>query len=770
MVRAESARGADSRQFPGQNLLDFSGSKRPLFARGKRGNRRSGQFSPSSQFEDDGEVEESGRRSSVLRKGKKVADQTEDSPSSLKLRISSPFDFQHVSHADRRHITSLDATPEQNGTTEHRGALKGIRADGLHFDNLSSDSLAAPESRAASVMGFRSQAMSPSFAPEHDVSSATLRTARSVESFSQPGILPRAHRHTRSATPSSRPFSPIDDALETDLSGRRVAASPHSNRNSGVWDKFVPLVSPFLDNKLPTIADESDNFGHAITTPDDSAIHAITPIYSPGLEDVAEEPERFSSPRPAPSPPMRSPRPPRSPFFDSISSRSAQRTPISRTNSRSGSATSSKPTTQRAPITRPISQMSDTLGSSTPAKRNSLRRPSTTRRKSNTWRVIEESWEDDVDFIYENALEADCEFDWENGSDGARTPEDRERTPQQQDGQQNGQEPTSASNHSRTISMQSEEEFVDNSTFYPGNFRPSLLVPSTISVPELEYRSALSASTADTGMHTPSDLFSSMDRRQAPYSESEGFVLTPSMLIPPEYKEQPRDEMYNDLLANYEGSDRHFPILDARKSIASSSRSSHIRSSKRSSYDSSLMSSGIWSTPVRRSASSSGSLPELVHSRRSRKDINAAVEQLSQQVAAVTTGGNSMTETEDDDVTPPGRQCQDRTFFASEDEEEAQSSQFAIESEVRASLDLAQQGSSRSSRQQPHGHKYASSDGAAKLLASPMMRTPELQQAPKGRARAASSAARNSRPYLSLFPTPPKTTPLATPTSPNPAK
>jgi hypothetical protein len=377
-----------------------------------------------------------------------------------------------------------------------------------------------------------------------------------------------------------------------------------------------------------------------------------------------------------------------------------------------------------------------------------------------------------VDYIYDNALEADCDSDWQYPTDQETDSEDRDRTPEQRDHNR----PSTAISHRTNAASVSEDETSLHAGLLTKGFRPSLLVPCPSSLPELESRSAISASTADTGIQTPSDFFTSLQPPQAPYVESEGLVLTPSLLIPPEYKETEtaRDEMYNDIIADYEGSDRHFPILDTNPSGISSSRSSHVRSSKRSSYDSSLMSSGqgsvSWNSPIRRSASSSGSLPELIHSRRSRRELNISVEQLSEQMSSFGAFEEDPSGVDEDDATPPGRVVRDKTFFAADDEDQASLNlKASVESEVRASLELARRGSARSGRAPVSSHKYAASDGAAKLLASPLPATPELHPPPKSRARAASSsngARVNRRPYLSLFPAPPKQSPLATPTSP----
>jgi hypothetical protein len=148
-----------------------------------------------------------------------------------------------------------------------------------------------------------------------------------------------------------------------------------------------------------------------------------------------------------------------------------------------------------------------------------------------------------------------------------------------------------------------------------------------------------------------------------------------------------------------------------------------------------------------------------------------AGDQLSEQIAFLNE------DKEDDDVTPPGRTLEGRTFFASDDEapQDEEQSRSSIETELRASLDLARrgsqrinhptveeelkssldlarQGSQRSSRTSARQHKPALSDGAAKLLSVSVSKEEPVA---KPRSRAATTAQARS-PMLSLFPAPPR--------------
>ena len=666
-----------------------------------------------------------------------------------------------MTHTDRQQFAALEQASEEDLNAEFqtlqttqtpRRDLNGIQADNLHFQNFSSENLAASQFRSGSVLGVKSPASDQNLSFHGSpVSGKSIRMTRSVESFSQPSLSPRSHRQTQSVNAPPRvssrlPLTRIDDLPEESSDIRESLphspGRPRSNRHSGFWDKFAPLSPHTVCDKLPSMTEEPSYVTHAVTTPDDSAIHPMTPPFSPDLGDVAEEPEQFTNPRSAPHPPPESPM---RPLFDSFSFSGTQRSSLSRSNSRRNSYT-------RGPMTRPISQMSETLGS--PSRKSVSWRAPNSRRKSNTWRVIEESWEDDVDFIYDNALEADCDFDWDRSSD-AEADDDKGCTQEQQNHELR---PTAVLQDIETSFMPSSNEARTYPTLNTRAFHP-LLVPSPSNVPELESRSAISSST-DNGIRTPSEFFIPMGIRKE--SLIEGFSLTPSLLVPADFKEQvAREDMYDDILADYEDSDRHFSLLDASQSITSSTRSSRVRSSKRSSYDSSLMSasyvSGSWNSPIRRSASSSGSLPELVHSRRARKDFNLMVDRLSEQVASFTSFNDDEAEDhEDNNTTPPGRQSQDQTFFTAEEAEpEGQSLTVSIEGEMRASLELARRGSTRSSCAPLHYHKHASSDGAAKLLATQMQQPSN----PRNRAASSSNIVRAHRPpYLSLFPAPPKYT------------
>ncbi|KAH6622156.1 hypothetical protein C7974DRAFT_217167 [Boeremia exigua] len=709
------------RQVPSQSRLDNAGPRRSMF-RGKMGKRLSESIGSGLDIDDFPEADPGKKRASFLRK-RKGTNESESSHHELKNRISSPFDFQHLTHAGRHQIAALEQNPESvmaAGWAQHAAQASTSASQGAHRPRQrSTDNLMASKSawRSPPQSPRQSGWQQPEFQNGASLSRPELRLTRSVESFSQPGMNLRAHRHSSSVvapprTTSLLPASSITNIPEEMSTNQASTTSPsfRSKRQSGIWDAFTLSAVPQAD-QLPGIGEDSSFVGNAVTTPDDSAIQAMTPPFSPSLEDVAEEPERFVSPRPAPQPPrLKTPTSPK-PFFSEPFSFNHQRSSGVRTRPRGNSRASPKSASLNVSNVRPVSHVSETFASPSSTRESPVPRPTTTRRKSNTWRAIEESWEEDVDYIYEHALEAECDNDWDCVSeDEDFTDRHRALTRAIYEERPSIPETLQSSQYSASSKPMFQLQMP---------FPVSRLPPSNDSVPELGTASTVSASTTGTALQTP-------------FHEAEGFALSPSLLLPQDYKEV-AETSYEDILKEYDGSDCHFPLMDPDESATSSTRSSRVRFSRRSSYDSSLVSSaqssGLWRSPVRRSASSAGSVPELVHSRRTRQHFSLVVDELSEQVAAMQAFGSDGEE--DDDVTPPGpsRLSTERSFFTS-----------------------AQELSDNQSYQRnTHSHKQALSDGAAHL--------PVSAEHVKPRARAATTSRTNEQEYLHLFPTPPSFSP-----------
>ncbi|KAJ4988701.1 hypothetical protein SVAN01_05834 [Stagonosporopsis vannaccii] len=709
------------RHTPSYSRLDTAGARRSMF-RGKMSKRLSESIGSGVDIEDNQDADAGRKRASFLRKRKGVNES--EAYNDLKNRISSPFDFQHLTHTDRHQVAELEqALGSEKGAAwaQRAGQVSASRARGADSSrHMSTENLMASEPMWGDVTTPRSPPQSPTqrdwqqaeFQNSSSTARPELRLTRSVESFSQPGMNLRAHRHSSSViapprTSSLIPASAIHNIAEEGSVVQVSNTSPaiRSKRQSGIWDTFTLPIAPQSD-QLPGIEEDSDSafVGNALTTPDDSAIQALTPPFSPSLEDVAEEPERFVSPRPAPQPPrLKTPTSPKSFFTDSFSFNN-QRSSGLRARPRGNSRASPKSSNLNASFIRPTSQISETLVSPSSTRGSPVPKPSITRRKSNTWRGIEESWEEDVDYIYEHALEAECDNDWDCVSED---------------------EDFVDPHRALTRAIYEERPPVPQAS-QPGRYSAS-------NKPAFQLQMPFSSLRAPPGNDSVSDLgttsTTSASTLQTPFHETEGFVLSPSLLLPQDYKEA-AEASYEDILKEYDGSGCHFPIIDVDDSTTSSTRSSRVRFSRRSSYDSSLVSSaqssGLWSSPVRRSASSAGSVPELVHSRRTRQNFSLIVDELSEQVASMQTFGSDGEQ--DDDITPPGlsRLSAERSFFD----------------------DLSK---NKSYQRNKHSHKQALSDGAAQLLAS--------AGDVKVRARAATTSHMNEEEYLHLFPTPPSFSP-----------
>lgn len=682
----------------------------------------------------------------------------------LRMRhISNPFDFQHLTHTNSQHLQQALESSQNELVAEfwaHRASqvpnkeLRGIKVEDLNsnapFEAVSSD--ARPESDSSM---FRSSLVSPKTrdlyqSPSPKSDPQAVRHTRSTGSFSQP-IPPSSPRSPKSRDPHvptapPRMSSRLGSARGEDTPIAQVlAGNGTSKRSSGIWNNSFhrPSVSNEFVNDLPFIP-------HAVTTPDDTAMHAASPTWNAtDLEHIAEEEEGYFGRKSHDQSVLYSPSPEMSPTQkpdagSDLPLRSDQMGPHEHLKSFAN---------HRPTRPRPLSQMSDTLGApfcppssggkKTPGAMGAIQRSAGIRRRSTFFRSLEETntWEDDIDYCYDIGADADCDFEWDRMSTEAK-----ERYT-----------PNSATFANRTSTVVEEDEEHEqgagctteeklNSGFMPNSFRPSLVVPSKSSIPDLDYRSAVSTST--NSLLTPVDPYVSSNPKERSTTDYQlgDDSYTPSLLVPQDFKEQvSKEEMYDDLLNDYE-SDRHYPLVHARSentlSIAESSRSGPSRYSMASSYESSLRSASIsLSSPARGSRGSTGSVPELVHSRRAaRRTMEIMVNRLSKEMTF-----------EDDEEDTGSKRPQ--TFFAddqdgSDDEmEETKKPEPRPTARRGATAPAALLRSPVSSY-----HERSASDGAAKLLAKAGVkpqhaRTTSTEQLPPRR---------GSKPTLSLFPQPPR--------------
>ncbi|EOD50981.1 putative pak-box p21-rho-binding protein [Neofusicoccum parvum] len=753
-----------------------AGKQKPssMFAsRGRKLRRQSSKLSSTAAAADDVEEVSNGRRSSVFGKDRKRSTYETVEQYNLRMRhISSPFDFQHLTHTNSQHLQQALESSQNELVAEfwaHRASqmpnkeLRGIKVEALTSTNGSSEALSTAQPSSDSSSIDRSSIVSPKTRelPKHQSPSPksdpqAVRHTRSMGSFSQP-IPPTSPKSPKSQDPHVPMVPP---RMSSRLASSRGEDTPiaqaisSSRRTSGIWNNSFhrPSVSNEFINDLPFIP-------HAITTPDDTAMPSVSPSWNAtDLEHIAEEEEGYFGRKSYDQSILYSPSPEMSPTQkpdaeSDLPLRSDHMGPHEQLKSFAN---------HRPTRPRPLSQMSDTLGApfcppqsgkKTPGAMGALQRSATMRRRSTFFRSLEDTntWEDDIDYCYDIGADADCDFEWDRMSNDAKA----SYTPN---------EPSFAIRTSTVVEEEEEEEEEDeqedgcgteeklNSGFMPSTFRPSLVVPSKTSIPDLDYRSAVSTST--NSLLTPVDGYTSnnpKDRSTAAYQmgEDQG-AYTPSLLVPQDFKEQvAKEEMYEDLLNDYE-SDRHYPLMHARSdntlSIAESSRSGPSRYSMGSSYESSLRSASVsLASPARAARSSTGSVPDLVHSRRAaRRTMEIMVNRLSKELTF-----------EDDEDCDGSASTEQQTFFADDQDGSDDETEDSRKPESRPTTRggaMAAEAMMRSPVS-PY-HERSASDGAAKLLAKAGVKAQHTRTA----SSESQAQRRGSKTYtLSLFPAPPKT-------------
>jgi hypothetical protein len=233
-----------------------------------------------------------------------------------------------------------------------------------------------------------------------------------------------------------------------------------------------------------------------------------------------------------------------------------------------------------------------------------------------TVELTHDSWEDDIDYCYEHEAEADCDYKWETTSlDGAAL--DSPTIP-----------------HNTTSS--------DSKTTIKVSTTPNLVTPAATEAPLL---SPLSNTSIDSpGVTTPALPRPNLTRNhsnESSFKESHGFTLSPSLLIPTDYSSQiDQDALYDELLFNDQDHqhalhaqhqfDTYRISAEGNPSSSASYRSSNwsrasasTTLSKSSSHESVVILSRAASIALQHrsiSSTASGSVPELVHSSKAKRD------------------------------------------------------------------------------------------------------------------------------------------------------
>lgn len=475
----------------------------------------------------------------------------ENEVSNRKVKISGPYNFQHLTHTDRDEVPGLDPSRRLDLVTDFSGmrpsrprrptddSLNGFQSDELHFSNFSSEALHVQEDPSAGL--HVSHRFEPQQPPRSNpgqkwqkqvpppVPTRSMKRAQSQDQMRfappRPPRSPAEHRYASPIPPPPRMSSRTSmrpDGLDP---SHTTTAFPRPATSSGFRSPkpFVSTPSPGIpessvaSHRSPVAVDLDEaaanyRFSHAITTPDELAWPLSAGLVTTPLPDVPEEEENYFMSR----------RSRASVASNSSSLRGSHSVPLLRQLSQSHQAAAAAAST----IQRPPSSASETLG-----KFDLFAAQRALRSMSEDGSVCDDdgpcdSWEDDIDYCYDHAAEADCDYAWERPSCDLLRDEDQD----------------------------------DTQTLGDECVGPCLLSPlDRFDMPALSPASQVSNATLNevrtpTGLTTPLTSNFSLPRRDSSvlllrghgrlpshadnYKESQEFCLSPTLLIPNDYHQQ----------------------------------------------------------------------------------------------------------------------------------------------------------------------------------------------------------------------------------------
>ena len=559
----------------------------------------------------------------------------------LKQSISDPYNFQHLTHTGAHDAKALQNASQNDLVTEFsairasqapHSELRGIRAECLHSRRNSSELPPTPPvegpTTPPSVSPSKTRDQWSEYAQRK---SRGLRYSQSVDTFAliSPGSF-------------SSPTPPISPPPRHSSKGQ--CRSPYDSLTTA----DSPTRPPFLKSHLlsnpsgpidsPTLSDPSA-VGHAITTPDDTAF-TLTPCQrtssTTGLADVPEEDEGYHW--------MRHPVHKHNPSTASSAIRHTKSFPSTSSSSESRRASAyshSSSSTERNAASDPTLPFGAHETEDIPSWRRS-------QQVSTGLSFMENSWEQDIDYCYEHAAEADCAFDWDRvsldvdrmssatevidniinsaASSFENIPDDGEHLSLVDD------------DHTASIpdaSRSSSYGYIYSNPSPPGARHSDATLP----------HSSISSTITVPGIVTPAEpaFISQIVNQSARTSQgSVMFTLSPSLLIPNEYGSRPMDDdVFQDKVIYGEYAKHQYPIYNH-----SINPSVHRNGSFRSNNSplspchsqESMLPSPTTSIDLRcRNSGSMGSLPELVFS----KNSLGKAESISVRPAGQSAVGNS---------------------------------------------------------------------------------------------------------------------------------
>ncbi|KAH8203028.1 hypothetical protein TruAng_002862 [Truncatella angustata] len=346
----------------------------------------------------------------------------EDDSAQRKLQISGPYNFQHLAHTQKENTPQLDHSSRRelvrefsemrHGRRPRNVSLRGVPPSGTHYADTHSQAYSVQQDPSAGL---------------HASNDLHTENPESYHSFAPP-VPRRSMKRTQSqeqirVPPPRPPRSPIEQGFTSPVSppprlSSRGSMRPDGAIALGMIDVDRPITSSSMRIPRPivfpskweapkqnppnsaiasndhAIVSIDQRFSHAITTPDNAAWPLSSDAVTKTLPDVPEEEENngFSRSRVSVT-------------SNSSSLRGSISVPLLRQMSQS----------QVAAMARPPSGASETLGRfDLLAAQRALRANADD--ESIYDEFMQESWEDDIDYCYEHAAEADCDYAWERPS------------------------------------------------------------------------------------------------------------------------------------------------------------------------------------------------------------------------------------------------------------------------------------------------------------------------------------------------------------------
>lgn len=564
---------------------------------------------------------------------------------SLRRHISQPYNFQHLTHTHANQFQTLQKTSHSELVSEFSAIrasqipcrdLQGIKAESLQPRHLSREDSSGPSSPAQST--YTSTSPGTPGTPrksEHQRLNSTQASLRSVDHFSQPS--PRSYKTRPSPIkPPPRIPSKYSGSLLSPSHYEPLNSPSLNGQHSRGWSSagLTSSATRFPSPRTPAgWAEEPSDYStipHAVSTPDETAF-ILTPTPPgnnekdlPGLpqEPVTPSWEKKSVPSSTlvvlstgPKSGLRHVK-----SFPSIKSSSRR---WSRTSPRVSPDGLISPLLDGPPLAEAIIPSIEQPLDDIPF------RPRLSRQASGGLVKFEQGWEADIDYCYEHAAEADCDFDWDRLSrkdektDVSVVKEVLKPKTSQSSLEFHREESDKTGNDSSNIKAERGQSPIDSPAFYLSPLRLS-------TQSNLSSRDSLKSSTLSINSPvTPSQSLISPLCTGSLLTSAKGANLGTSLLIPRDFEPQiTHEELYHRLLSSDHIPEQVYPFhssqFDAPSTKDNSPRSSHSQMSEKASQESfKLAQSGPGFH--KRDNQSIGSLPELVFSRNGRTSATSAI-------------------------------------------------------------------------------------------------------------------------------------------------